>query len=105
MAKEEKVKDGNQKMTSEQLLKVVNNLSTQNDYLTRQATSLVQKVKELSDFTLFKRLDYLFKVVENREKFSKEFVNSCTDEIVTIITLPPMEEKDTKDTQETEREE
>ena len=90
MAKEE-VKVGQKQMTYEELLKAAQDLNTQNSYLKQQAQQMVQKIQELSDFAMFKRLDYLFKVVELRDKFPAEFVQSCADEIVAIMT-PPAEQ-------------
>lgn len=64
-----------QKLTYEQLNDACNQLFQQNQYLTRQ-------VRELNATNLFKRLDYLFKVVELSSTIKDaEFVNSCIDEI------------------------
>ena len=91
MAKEEK-KPAGPKMTYEQLLKAAQDLNAKNNYLAQQNQQLMQKLQELSDFSMFKRLDYLFKVAELRDAFPAEFVKNCTDEIVATMTLPPAEE-------------
>lgn len=79
-----------QKMSYEQLQQVAHQLSEQ----TRQLYEQLQK----SNLTnVFKRLDYLFKVVENAHMFSEDFVKQCTEEIVDIITLP-----DPKESEQTE---
>lgn len=90
MAKEEK-KGGAQpqeKLTYERLQKIAQDLVAQNNYLKTQNQQLLNKVQELSDFSLFKRLDYLFKVMELSSKFPAEFVTSCSEEIVARMTLP-----------------
>ena len=40
---------------------------------------------------IFKRLDYLFKVVDLSVEFKQEFVNKCKEEITTLMTLPKEE--------------
>ena len=43
----------------------------------------------------FKRLDYLFKVLELKDCFDSEFVIACSDEIKELMT-PPVETEETK---------
>lgn len=54
--------------------------------LYEQNVQLVQKLRQADMENLFKRLDYLFKIIEFKDSFSKEFVKSCTDEIVQGMT-------------------
>lgn len=76
---------GQQKLTYEQLNDACNQLFQQNQYLLKQ-------VKELNTANYFKRLDYLFKVVELAPTFKDaDFVNSCIDEIKEAMTLAPEE--------------
>lgn len=70
-------------LTYEQLTEIANQLSRDNQ-------ALRQQVQEMNYFNLFKRLDYLFKVVENDAKFSADFVATCKSEIVNLMT--PVEE-------------
>lgn len=79
-----------QKMSYEQLQQVAHQLSEQ----TRQLYEQLQKANLTN---MFKRLDYLFKVVENAHMFSEDFIKQCTEEIVDTITLP-----DPKDTEQSE---
>jgi len=54
----------------------------------------LMKEIQMRDMTnLFKRLDYLFKVVENKECFSDTFVYNCTQEIETALTPVESEEE------------
>lgn len=84
------VKDTPKKMTYEQLENVAHQLSA-------QANQLYTKLQEANMTNMFKRLDYLFKVVENAHAFGEEFVNKCVSEIEDLITLPDnAEESDDK---------
>lgn len=55
--------------------------------LSEQSRSLYEKLQESNMNNLFKRLDYLFAVIENSEKFPEDFTKKCTDEIVTAMTI------------------
>lgn len=73
------MEENKEKLTYEQLEEVCKQLSNQNN-------QLYAKLQELSMVTTFKRLDYLFKVVENDVSFDEEFVGKCIDEIKDIMT-------------------
>ena len=75
-----------EKMSYEQLESVAHQLSEQN----RQ---LFAKLQELNMANMFKRLDYLFKVVENGHMFKQDFLEKCVAEIESIITIPKQEEE------------
>ena len=80
-----------EKMSYEQLENVAHQLSEQN----RQ---LFVKLQELNMANMFKRLDYLFKVVENGHMFKQDFFEKCIAEIENLMTVPEQEEKiDTED--------
>lgn len=74
------------KLTYEQLNDACNQLLQQN----RQ---LIQRCRELEQFALNKRLDYLFKIIEFNKMFSSDFVVSCTEEIEQAMTIPQEEDK------------
>lgn len=58
-----------------------------------QLYSKLMKEIQARDMTnMFKRLDYLFKVVENESCFSESFVDSCVQEIETALTPVDYEE-------------
>ena len=86
MAKEVKAKE--EKMSYEELNNVAHQLS-------EQSKTLYQKLQEANMTNAFKRLDYLFKVLENKKTFVEidqpEFVTDCAYEIQQIITLPETE--------------
>lgn len=75
-----------ERMSYEQLENVAHQLSEQN----RQ---LYAKLQELNVTNMFKRLDYLFKVVENSHMFKQDFFEKCVAEIESIMTIPEQEEK------------
>ena len=75
-----------EKMSYEQLENIAHQLSEQN----RQ---LFTKLQELNMANMFKRLDYLFKVVENGHMFKQDFVEKCIAEIESLMTVPEQEEK------------
>ena len=75
-----------EKMSYEQLESVAHQLSEQN----RQ---LFAKLQELNIANMFKRLDYLFKVIENGHMFKQDFLEKCIAEIESLITVPEQEEE------------
>lgn len=87
---EENIKDTegkeNAKMSYEQLENVAHQLS-------EQVRQLYAKLQESNLENMFKRLDYLFKAIENAHAFSEEFVSKCTSEIESLMTLPDPEEE------------
>ncbi len=74
------------KLTYEQLNDACNQLWMQNK-------QLASRNKELEQFVMNKRLDYLFKVVEFSSKFTCDFVCSSINEIEEAMTIPQEEEK------------
>lgn len=81
--------DKPEKMSYEQLENVAHQLS-------EQAKHLYAKLQEANMTNMFKRLDYLFKVVENAHAFSEEFVTKCVAEIEDLMTVPESEETEDK---------
>lgn len=68
-----------QKLTYEQLNDACQQLFQQNQYLVRQ-------LKEANMTNVFRRLDYLFKVVDNHHVFDEDFVDQCVHEIQEALT-------------------
>ena len=69
------------KMSYEELEQIAHQLSDQ----TRQ---LYAKLQEANMINMFKRLDYLFKVIELPHMFSTEFATACAQEIQDLLTIP-----------------
>ena len=74
------------KLTYEELENVCHQLS-------EQSRTLYQKLQEANMTNIFKRLDYLFAVLENKNVFPEEFVKACVEEVITSITIPKEEEE------------
>ena len=75
-----------EKMSYDQLESVAHQLSEQN----RQ---MFAKLQELNMVNMFKRLDYLFKVVENGHMFKQDFLEKCIAEIESLMVVPEQEEE------------
>lgn len=59
-------------------------------------SQLIMQLQQMNMQNLFKRLDYLFRVIENREAFNIEFTSRCSKEIEDYLTLPETESENTK---------
>ena len=70
-----------QKMSYEQLEQVAHQLS-------EQARQLYGQLQKSNMTNMFKRLDYLFRVVENGHMFKQDFLDRCVKEIEDIMTVP-----------------
>lgn len=79
-----------EKMSYEQLENVAHQLS-------EQAKQLYMKLQAANISNMFKRLDYLFKVVENGHMFKQDFLEKCITEIEEIMTVPEETEEDDKE--------
>ena len=77
------------KLSYEQLEDLANNLHN-------RCNALYEQLQGANMVNLFKRLDYLFKVVEFKDAFSNEFTTKCVTEIETIMN-PPKEEANTEE--------
>lgn len=74
-----------QELSTEQYRAICAQLSEQN-------RALYKQVQELSNEALFKRAEYLLKIIElGNEKFPALFVENCVSEMVSLLT-PPVEE-------------
>lgn len=75
---------GKKKLSYDELAAAAGQLSQQNQQL-----NMMLQQSNMSN--TFKHLDYLFKVLEFKHCFDPEFVISCSENIVEIMT-PPVEE-------------
>lgn len=71
----------NKKMSYEELEQVAQQLS-------QQTQQLYARLQQADMTNAFKRLDYLFKVMENHLVFSNKFVEACAKEIEDTMTIP-----------------
>lgn len=91
--KEPKETKETKRMSYDDLANVANQLNN-------QVRELYTKLQESNMVNMFKRLDYLFKVLGYSSYFPEEFVAKCSEEIVDCMTIPkednsnsPIEEK------------
>ena len=76
-----------EKLSYEQLENVAHQLS-------EQAKQLYMKLQAANMNNMFKRLDYLFKVVENGHMFKQDFLEKCIAEIEELMTVPEETDKE-----------
>ena len=76
-----------EKLSYEQLENVAHQLS-------EQARQLYSQLQQSNMTNMFKRLDYLFKVVENGHMFKQDFLEKCIAEIEEIMTVPEETDKE-----------
>lgn len=91
-AKKVKEEAKEKKLSYEELENVCHQLS-------EQSRTLYQKLKDSNLNNMFKRLDYLFAVLEQSELFREkheDFLNNCIEEIIKAMIIPeekPAEEE------------
>lgn len=83
----EETKNVENKLSYEELERAANELMMQNQ-------QLYSELQKLNMVNAFKRLDYLFKVIEFNTVFDTEFVNNCRDEIMDIIVIKDTDKKE-----------
>ena len=88
MEETKKVSEKAEKLSYEQLENVCHQLSNQNRELFQKCQALNAAVESIN------RLDYLLKVLNHKEVFTKEFVSSVAEEIMAAITIPDTPEKE-----------
>lgn len=71
--------------TTEQLTQLVDQLYGRNQ-------QLVEALNEKNTALMFKRMDYLFKIVEQSHMFDDEFVTKCIDELQKTLDITQVEE-------------
>ena len=54
--------------------------------------NLYARLQQVEIANMFRRVDYLFKVVENSHNFPQEFVDKCVAEIAEFLTVPETKE-------------
>ena len=83
----EEKKNEKKKLSYEELENVCHQLSD-------QSQTLYRKLQEANMTNVFKRLDYLFAVIENEDAFPEDFIKKCVDEIINTMTLPENTDED-----------
>lgn len=70
-----------EKLSYEQLEEVARQMES-------QLRQVYAKLQDSNMSNLFKRLDFLFKVLETEHMFPLAFVQTCAEEIKSILTIP-----------------
>ena len=70
--------------TTEQLTQLIDQLYGRNQ-------QLVEALNEKNTALMFKRMDYLFKIVEQSHMFDDEFVTKCIDELQKTLDVTQVE--------------
>ena len=65
--------------------------------LSKQLDQAYMQLQQLNMGNTFKRLDYLFKVLDNKAVFSEEFFTKCKEEIELLMTIPEEEVEDSSE--------
>ena len=73
-----------EKMSYEELENIAHQLS-------EQSRVLMQKLQEANMSNMFKRLDYLFKIIEFEHMFDGNFIDKCIKEVQDMISIPEEE--------------
>lgn len=81
-----------QELTREQLVGMLHQMSEQDRKLFEENKQLRGVIEEMNMTNLFKRLDYLFKVITEGNKYlTTEFKSKCAQEIEFLMTQPEQE--------------
>lgn len=71
-------------------------IASVNQQARSQVESYAKRCQMLEEHLSYKRLDYLFKVVDNLSNFSTDFVAECIDEIENSLTIPKTKTEENK---------
>lgn len=77
----------NTKLDYDNLKAVCSEVTAENSMLKKQLEQAKKIVNEMNMTNLFKRLDYLFKVLEFNYAFPDNFEDKCSKEIMEILTV------------------
>ena len=58
---------------------------------TNQVRDLYEQLQQANANNLVLRLEFLFKVLENKDMFTADFVNRCVSDITELLTIPEQE--------------
>lgn len=92
----EENKEVKAKPTYEELEAAVNDLNNKVQAYAGLNGELSRRLMSSDLQNMFKRLDFLFKVVEFENVFDVKFVNDCVDEIQQLLTIPKDKTEETE---------
>lgn len=99
-------KDGFRKLTYEQLESLCGTQSQQMDRMQQEIKRYRDALQQMDLNNLYHRLDFLMRVVSDREKYPVAFVDACVNEVVSVMTIHQDEEEQPEpDVEVTQKEE
>ena len=94
-------KDGFRKLTYEQLEALCGTQSQQMERMQQEIKRYRDALQQMDLNNLYHRLDFLMRIVSDREKYPVAFVDSAVNEIVAVMTIheeePDNHEEDADD--------
>lgn len=98
-------KDGFRKLTYEQLESLCGTQSQQMERMQQEIKRYRDALQQMDLNNLYHRLDFLMRVVSDREKYPVAFVDSAVNEIVGVMTIhEDSEEASSADVEVTQKE-
>lgn len=95
---EMKISHKDEKMSYEQLENTAHQLSEQSRNLYMQNQKLMQKLQESNLSNFFKRLEWLWTIINSNTPYvTEEFKQKCGEEFMYNMTLAPESEEDNKE--------
>lgn len=86
------------KLSYEELENVAHQLSAQAQQLQAKNQQLISALNQANLENLYKRLDYLFEVINRDNKYlSESFKNKCAREIEELMATPESQEEENKE--------
>lgn len=59
------------------------------DHLYKDKIELIKRLQQVEQYSMFKRMEFLLKIIEMSEKFNDaDFITTCIDEVKEIMTVP-----------------
>ena len=86
-------KKTNRKLSYEELQTAAQQISAQLDAVARENNQLRIALQKAQLGNLYTELEFKFKVIQNAEMFSTDFVEKCINSIEEIMTPEPEEER------------
>jgi ribosomal protein L9 len=92
----EQVKANDLKPSYEDLERMVEAYRNQQNTFRDQAREMIAQMQEMQKVIVYRRLDYLFKVLDNKDLFDAETVSKVIDEIKDTLIVDEKEVKEEK---------
>lgn len=80
-------KDGFRKLTYEQLESLCGTQSQQMERMQQEIKKYREALQQMDLNNLYHRLDFLMRIVSDRDKYPVAFVDSAVNEIVSVMTI------------------